>query len=88
MLKTKDARGFLQPLAPLTTKLFAISIAGEAATLSATETAEAARDTGHSVQTSDGVGDALTQIIAHEPEARVVICGSLYLAGQVLAENG
>jgi folylpolyglutamate synthase/dihydropteroate synthase len=24
----------------------------------------------------------------HEPPPRVLICGSLYLAGQVLAENG
>ncbi|MEL6583323.1 MAG: folylpolyglutamate synthase/dihydrofolate synthase family protein [Pseudomonadota bacterium] len=88
MLKTKDARGFLAPLAPLAQRLYAVSIPGETATLPATDTAQAARDTGHSTETADSVAEALAQIVAQEPAARVVICGSLYLAGQVLAENG
>jgi dihydrofolate synthase / folylpolyglutamate synthase len=28
------------------------------------------------------------EIVAKNPEARILICGSLYLAGQVLRENG
>jgi dihydrofolate synthase/folylpolyglutamate synthase len=34
------------------------------------------------------VGAALAEIVATNPEARVLICGSLYLAGQVLKTNG
>jgi dihydrofolate synthase/folylpolyglutamate synthase len=37
---------------------------------------------------ADSVAEALAMIIAHAPEARVLICGSLYLAGVILRENG
>ena len=33
------------------------------------------------------VREALADIIAQDPTARVLICGSLYLAGAVLREN-
>jgi dihydrofolate synthase/folylpolyglutamate synthase len=35
--------------------------------------------------TVPSVPDALSRIVAHTPDARVLICGSLYLAGAVLA---
>jgi dihydrofolate synthase/folylpolyglutamate synthase len=38
--------------------------------------------------TADSVLDALRTIAGTEPQARVLICGSLYLAGQVLRDNG
>ncbi|MDO9502999.1 MAG: bifunctional folylpolyglutamate synthase/dihydrofolate synthase, partial [Falsiroseomonas sp.] len=34
------------------------------------------------------VADALSAITATHPAARVLICGSLYLAGAILRENG
>jgi dihydrofolate synthase/folylpolyglutamate synthase len=34
------------------------------------------------------VAEALATIAATSPEARVLICGSLYLAGSILRENG
>ena len=34
------------------------------------------------------VADALASITAEAPQARVLICGSLYLAGSVLRDNG
>ena len=34
------------------------------------------------------VQDALKVIAAQDPQARVLICGSLYLAGRVLRDNG
>jgi dihydrofolate synthase/folylpolyglutamate synthase len=46
MLGTKDATGFLRPLAPLARSLNAVSIPGEAATLTAEETVAAARAAG------------------------------------------
>ena len=36
----------------------------------------------------DSVADAVSVIVAVDPAARILICGSLYLAGRVLRENG
>lgn len=88
MLNTKDIGGYLKPLAQQTASLSAVSIPGEAATLPAAATCEAARKAGMHAEEADSVIDALRRIVAVEPNARVLICGSLYLAGQVLRENG
>ena len=85
MLRTKDASGFIRPIAALADHLHAVSIPGEAATLSAAETAEAARAAGLEATEADSVGEALAQIPG---DARILICGSLYLAGGILRENG
>jgi len=87
MLNTKDVRGYLRPLAPHVTRLCAVSIPGESATLSAAETAAAARDVGMAAEEAASVSAALARIVAEAPGARVLICGSLYLAGEVLREN-
>ncbi|WP_417207881.1 bifunctional folylpolyglutamate synthase/dihydrofolate synthase [Antarctobacter sp.] len=84
MLNTKDARGFLRPLAQVADSLTAVSIPGEANTLPALETARLAREVGHDTREAGDVQAALTAIAAQAPEARVLICGSLYLAGHVL----
>jgi len=87
MLNTKDARGYMAPLAVVAQGLTALSIPGEANTLPAEQTAQAARDVGLSADTADDVTTALNQILTRAPTARVLICGSLYLAGAVLREN-
>lgn len=88
MLNTKDVAGYLAPLAPVTGKLHGISIPGEANTLSAEDTVAAARSVGMAAEVADGVADALARIVADAPRARVLICGSLYLAGHVLRGQG
>lgn len=88
MLNTKDIGGFLRPLAPHLSSLHAVSIPGETATLQASETAAAARAEGIEALEAESVTDALRDILAQDPSARVVICGSLYLAGNILRENG
>ncbi|MBV7408349.1 folylpolyglutamate synthase/dihydrofolate synthase family protein [Maritimibacter sp. DP1N21-5] len=88
MLNTKDIAGFMRPLMGHAERLTAVSIPGEAATLSAEETAAAARTAGLSATTAPSVAEALSAIVTEDPAARVLICGSLYLAGQVLRENG
>jgi dihydrofolate synthase / folylpolyglutamate synthase len=88
MLNTKDVAGYLRPLARVAASLTAVSIPGEANTLPAAATAKAAAAAGLPAQTADTVRDALRRITAKEPQARVLICGSLYLAGAVLRENG
>ena len=88
MLNTKDVRGFMVPLHGHLRGLTAVSIPGEANTLPAETTAAAAEAAGLAADTADSVAEALARIAARDPQARVLICGSLYLAGRVLAENG
>lgn len=87
MLSTKDVTGYMRPLAAQTRSLHAVSIPGEAATLSASQTAAAARDVGMQAHEAESVADALAKITANDPDARILICGSLYLAGSVMREN-
>ncbi|MEO1734000.1 MAG: bifunctional folylpolyglutamate synthase/dihydrofolate synthase, partial [Pseudomonadota bacterium] len=88
MLKTKDVAGYLRPLASGATGLVSVSIPGETATLSAEETAAAARDVGVEAHPAASVEAAIARVHGEDPAARILICGSLYLAGQVLRENG
>ncbi|QOL81718.1 bifunctional folylpolyglutamate synthase/dihydrofolate synthase [Pseudooceanicola spongiae] len=87
MLNTKDVRGYLRPLAPHVETMTAVSIPGEANTLSAEDTATAARDSGLEAFTAESVESAMRRITATCPDARVLIGGSLYLAGRVLQTN-
>ncbi len=88
MLNTKDVTGYMRPLAPQVTHLHAVSIPGEKNTLPAEATRDAARTAGIDATTAASVTDALATITATDPQARVLICGSLYLAGHILRENG
>ncbi len=88
MLNTKDVAGYMRPLAPHVQSLHAVEIPGEANTLPAGDTADAARAAGIAAVTAPSVAAALADIAARDPEARVLICGSLYLAGTVLRDNG
>ena len=88
MLNTKDVSGYLRPLAAEATSLTAVSIPGEINTLPADTTAEAAQFIGLPATTANSVLAALTDITKNFPHARILICGSLYLAGAILRENG
>ena len=88
MLNTKDVGGYLRPLAAQAQSLTAVSIPGEPNTLPAETTRDAAAAAGLPATTAPSVAEALAAIAAQDPVARVLICGSLYLAGQVLRENG
>ena len=88
MLNTKDVRGYLAPLAASAEKLLGVSIPGETATLSADEICAAARGAGMVADTAESVLEAVVRIAAEAPTARILLCGSLYLAGRILRENG
>jgi dihydrofolate synthase/folylpolyglutamate synthase len=88
MLNTKDIGGYLRPLAAQAQSLTAVSIPGEKNTLPAEDTRTAARAAGLPAESAPSVAEALARIATAAPTARVLICGSLYLAGQVLRENG
>lgn len=88
MLNTKDITGYLRPLAGHAASLTAIDIPGEPNTLPARDTADAARQVGMTTRTATDAAEAIRAIVADAPAARILICGSLYLAGRVLRENG
>ncbi|MGX9853985.1 bifunctional folylpolyglutamate synthase/dihydrofolate synthase [Limimaricola variabilis] len=89
MLNTKDIAGYLRPLAGVAQSLSAVSIPGEANTIPAAETAQAARSAGFAaVEEASGVAAAVEAITRDGTRPRILICGSLYLAGHVLRENG
>ena len=88
MLNTKDVRGYLAHFEQAVTSLTGVSIPGEANTLAGTDTAKAAREAGLIAREAADVAQALDDILKQAPQARVLICGSLYLAGAVLRENG
>ena len=88
MLNTKDIAGYLRPLAAHARSLTAIDIPGEANTLPAATTAEVATHAGMIATTAPDAASAIDGIASRDPKARILICGSLYLAGRVLRENG
>ncbi|NHQ73878.1 bifunctional folylpolyglutamate synthase/dihydrofolate synthase [Roseovarius gahaiensis] len=88
MLNTKDITGYLSPLAAHADSLTAVSIPGEANTLPAAETARQSQLVGLQATTADSVLSAVQTISDNDPHARILICGSLYLAGSILRENG
>lgn len=88
MLNTKDVTGYLRPLAQQAASLTAIDIEGEPNTLPAPDTAGFAKQVGMQANTADSAQDAVRRIAAADPRARILICGSLYLAGRILRENG
>ena len=87
MLSTKDVEGYLRPLSDHLVSMQAIAIPGESATLPPEATAAAAGRVGLPSVVADDLESALHAIVAEAPEARILIAGSLYLAGVVLREN-
>ncbi|RIA36646.1 dihydrofolate synthase/folylpolyglutamate synthase [Hephaestia caeni] len=89
MLANKDAAGFLAPLARQASSLTAVPIPGHACHPPAA-LARTAAALGLETNVADTVGDALRRIAdRHDATDPVVlIVGSLYLAGEVLATNG
>jgi len=88
MLKTKNPAGFMKPLLGRAKSLQAVSIPGEPNTLSAERTAETARAVGFEAREAENVEAAIRHLVEADPTPkRILICGSLYLAGSVLAQT-
>ncbi|HSR71336.1 MAG TPA: folylpolyglutamate synthase/dihydrofolate synthase family protein [Kiloniellales bacterium] len=88
MLNTKAGQDYLRPLAPYVRRLRAIAVPGETASLSAEASAANAAAVGISAAPSPSPAEALAELTSGPGPARVLICGSLYLAGRILADNG
>lgn len=89
MKDTKDALGFFEPFKGLVGHVETVAIPGDTPCLSAEELAAAARTDGLDASPAPSIEVALERALARAVRpARILICGSLYLAGAVLAENG
>ncbi|KAA0917631.1 bifunctional folylpolyglutamate synthase/dihydrofolate synthase [Aquicoccus porphyridii] len=88
MMNTKDVAGYMAPLEPHAASLTAVSIPGETNTLPAADTARHAAASGIPASTAESVEEAVRIITARDATARILICGSLYLAGRVLRDHG
>jgi dihydrofolate synthase / folylpolyglutamate synthase len=85
MLNTKDATQFFQPLAAMAQQVFTLSIPGEPNAIPADVLAETVRGLGTKADAVSDLTEAIRQASSLKPAARILICGSLYLAGHVLA---
>jgi dihydrofolate synthase/folylpolyglutamate synthase len=90
MMGNKDAGGFLANFAGLTRHIIAVPIPDQDNAMAPDTLADAARRLGMRVEIAESVEAALRRIaaLAYEVPPRILITGSLYLAGHVLAENG
>ncbi len=89
MLSTKDCAGFLKHFSGLARRIITVPIANDKA-VPAAALADVARGVGIPVLARDGLESALDAAgkLDLTPAPRVLITGSLYLAGEVLAANG
>jgi dihydrofolate synthase / folylpolyglutamate synthase len=89
MLSSKDCEGFLRNFSGLARHVIAVPIAHEKS-VSAADLADMARSIGFPAIAREGIETALAAAadLGLVPAPRVIITGSLYLAGEVLALNG
>jgi dihydrofolate synthase/folylpolyglutamate synthase len=90
MMANKDAGAFLANFTGLTRHIIAVPIPDNEAGMPPDRLADAARQLGMRVETAANVEAALRSLarLAYELPPRILITGSLYLAGHVLAANG
>ena len=90
MLASKDCEGFLRNFAGLARRMIAVPVPGVEKGLNPTAVADTARAIGLSATSRDSLREALdaARKLDLDPPPRILITGSLYLAGEVLRENG
>ncbi|ETR77676.1 folylpolyglutamate synthase [Afipia sp. P52-10] len=90
MLSNKDAGAFLANFAGMTRHIIAVPIPGHDNAYTPQALADAGRHLGMRIEAAASVAEALRSVarLAYEVPPRILITGSLYLAGEVLRENG
>jgi dihydrofolate synthase/folylpolyglutamate synthase len=90
MLANKDCAGFLRNFTGLARRLIAVPVPGADKSLSGEALAEAGRAIGLTAVSRDNLTEALEAVrkLDLDPPPRILITGSLYLAGEVLRLNG
>ena len=87
LMNTREPAAVLAPFAGMAKEVLTLTIPGETNAHKADYIAQEARKAGFNARATRSVVTAL-RAAADVPNARVLICGSLYLAGDVLARNG
>ena len=85
MLNTKDAARFLAPLAPIVTACVTLAIPDEPNAAAAESLRDIATGFGLKAETAGSIEVAIQKAAQMHDHPRLLICGSLYLAGHVLA---
>lgn len=90
MLTTKDCEGFLRNFTGLARRMIAVPVPGAEKGRTAEAVADSARGVGLPATSRDNLDEALAAVgkLGLDPAPRILITGSLYLAGEVLRENG
>jgi dihydrofolate synthase/folylpolyglutamate synthase len=88
MLNTKDVGSFIGCFRGIASRVVTLTIPDEENAVAAEALADAARAQGLAAETAVGLEAALRQAALGAPPPRILICGSLYLAGRVLALHG
>jgi len=89
MLTTKDAAGFLAAFRGLANHVYTVPVSDSDSGFDAGELATIAAGAGFAATPAKSLSDALGEIKKRTGEpVRIIVCGSLYLIGEVLRENG
>jgi len=90
MLATKDSSGFLRNFAGIARRVIAVPIPRQHNSIPAETLADISRGIGIPAESRDSLEAALAAAgrLELEPSPRILIAGSLYLAGEALARNG
>ena len=89
MLNTRPPEDYLRPLAPFVRRLRAVAIPDQAASRTAAEIDSAAQSLGIESAADSSVGAAVARLSSGAVQpGRILVCGSLYLVGDVLATAG
>jgi dihydrofolate synthase/folylpolyglutamate synthase len=90
MLATKDGAGFLRNFAGLARRVIAVPVPHQDKSLSPQVLVDTARATGMPAEGCETIEEALSAVrrLGLAPAPRILITGSLYLAGEVLKRNG
>ncbi|MDA9591798.1 Mur ligase family protein [Pelagibacteraceae bacterium] len=86
MINTKDPKSYIEQFDDIK-EVKTITIPNEENAIPAATLNAKLEDTGISVSPANSLETAIQSISKNHPTARVLICGSLYLAGQVLKNN-
>ena len=92
-LRNKDHNSFLRNLVAIASSLSVVDIKNQPSSLLQTVAVSTAKEVGwEKIYTAHSIRDAIRYICSQnegaESHASILICGSLYLAGQALKENG
>ncbi|MGH6996337.1 MAG: glutamate ligase domain-containing protein, partial [Stellaceae bacterium] len=90
MMANKDCAGFLRNFTGLARRMIAVPVPNVEKSMAAEAVAAAARGIGLPATSCDNLSEALeaARKLDLEPPPRILIAGSLYLAGEVLRQNG